>query len=158
MMRSSCFLAVPLIVAISAAPAAAAPRGSFAPFAGSWSGSGQVVSATGSEAIRCRARSDVGAGGASISQRLVCASASYRFDITCRADDADGRISGTWTETTRGVTGMLTGELQAGQMRGVVSSPLFNAGLSLVTRGNRQDVVIAPEGNDVRQVSVQLRR
>ena len=39
-------------------PADAAPRGGFSEFAGSWTGSGQVESASGSEAIRCRARRD----------------------------------------------------------------------------------------------------
>lgn len=136
----------------------AAPRGGFTDFAGSWSGSGRVDSASGSEAIRCRARYAVADGGAAVEQTLVCASASYRFNIECRAADAGGRVSGTWSETTRNVTGSLSGTVEGGRLQAVVSSPLFSAGLSVVARGNTQDVVITPQGNDIRQVNIRMRR
>jgi hypothetical protein len=138
--------------------ACAAPRGGFADMAGSWSGSGRVDSTAGSETIRCRAQYGVADGGARIEQHLVCASASYQFNIECRASDAGGRVSGTWSETTRNVSGALTGALEGGRLQAVVSSPIFSAGLSLVTRGGTQEVVITPQGNDVRQVSIRLRR
>ncbi|MCJ2053897.1 hypothetical protein [Methylobacterium sp. J-070] len=126
--------------------------------AGSWSGSGRVDSAGGSETIRCRARYGVADGGMRVEQHLVCASASYQFNIECRASDADGRVSGNWSETTRNVSGALTGALENGRLQAIVSSPIFSAGLSLVTRGGTQEVVITPRDNDVRQVSIRLRR
>jgi hypothetical protein len=138
--------------------ACAAPRGGFSDMAGSWSGSGRVDSAGGSETIRCRAQYGVADGGARVEQRLVCASASYQFNIECRATDAAGRVSGTWSETTRNVSGALTGALEGGRLQAVVNSPLFSAGLSLITRGGSQEVVITPQNNDVRQVSIRLRR
>lgn len=136
----------------------AAPRGGFADLAGSWSGSGRVDSTGGSEAIRCRAQYGVADGGARVEQHLVCASASYQLNIQCRASDADGRVSGDWSETTRNVSGTLTGALSGGRLQAVVNSAVFSAGLSLITRGNTQEVVITPQGNDVRQVSIRLRR
>jgi hypothetical protein len=139
-------------------PSLAAPRGGFADLAGSWSGSGRVDSASGSETIRCRAQYGVAAGGAQVEQHLVCASASYQFNIQCRAADAGGRVSGDWSETTRNVSGTLTGALAGGRLQAVVNSAVFSAGLSLITRGNTQEVVITPQGNDVRQVSIRLRR
>ena len=39
-----------------------------------------------------------------------------------------------------------------------LNSAVFSAGVSLITRGNTQEVVITPQGNDVRQVSIRLRR
>lgn len=138
--------------------ACAAPRGGFSDMAGSWSGSGRVDSAGGSETIRCRARYGVADGGMRVEQHLVCASASYQFNIECRASDADGRVSGNWSETTRNVSGALTGALENGRLQAIVSSPIFSAGLSLVTRGGTQEVVITPRDNDVRQVSIRLRR
>ena len=149
---------VALAASICGTPSQAAPRGGFGDLAGSWTGSGHVQSSSGSEAIRCRAQYQVGPNGTSIDQRLVCASASYKFNIECQAAETNGGISGTWTETTRNVTGSLSGALRGGQLQATVTSPFFNAGLSLVTRGNSQDVVISPQGNDIRQVSVQLRR
>jgi hypothetical protein len=152
--------AISILLATSLGPyrAYAAPRGGFASMAGSWSGSGRVDSAGDSETIRCRAQYSVADGGTRIEQRLVCASASYQFNIECRATDDGGRISGTWSETTRNVSGALTGALEGGRLQAVVSSPIFKAGLSLVTRGGTQEVVITPQGNDVRQVSIHLRR
>lgn len=125
---------------------------------GSWSGSGRVDSTAGSEAIRCRAQYGVADGGTRVQQHLVCASASYQFNIDCRATESDGRVSGSWSETTRNVTGTLTGALAGGRLQAVVNSPIFSAGLSLVTRGSTQEVVITPRDNDVRQVSIRLRR
>jgi hypothetical protein len=91
-------------------------------------------------------------------QRLVCASASYQFNIDCRAADNGGQVSGSWTETTRGISGSLSGTVGNGRLQAAVSSPLFSAGLSIVTRGKTQEVVISPQNNDVRQVSVRLNR
>ncbi|MCJ2132729.1 hypothetical protein MKK69_01375 [Methylobacterium sp. J-026] len=147
-----------LATALFCMPSYAARQGGFADFAGSWFGSGYVQSASGSEAIRCRAQYAVGPDGASVEQRLVCASASYKFNIDCQATESNGAISGTWTETTRSVTGTLSGSLRGGQLQAQVSSPFFTAGLSFSTSRNRQDVVISPQGNDIRQVVVQLRR
>lgn len=147
-----------LATAIGLQEVRAAPRGGFADMAGSWSGSGRVDSAGGSESIRCRARYGVADGGTRVEQRLVCASASYQFNIECRATEATGRVSGTWSESARNVSGALTGALEGGRLQAVVSSPVFSAGLSLVTRGATQEVVITPQGNDVRQVSIRLRR
>ncbi|WP_159392800.1 hypothetical protein [Methylobacterium sp. C1] len=147
-----------VVASIGAGPSYSAPRGGFADFAGSWSGSGRVDSAGGSETIRCRARYGVADGGTRVEQHLVCASASYQFDIECRASEAGGRVSGSWSETTRNVSGTLAGTLDGGRLQAVVTAPIFSAGLSLVARGNTQEVVITPQGNDVRQVSIRLRR
>jgi len=143
---------------LGAPPSRAAPRRGFTDFAGSWSGSGRVDTTGGSETIRCRAQYGIGDGGARIEQRLVCASASYQFNIECRATEAGGRVSGSWSETTRNVSGTLTGAVDGGRLQAVVSSPIFSAGLSLVARGNTQEVVITPQANDVRQVSIRMRR
>jgi len=147
-----------LVASVGATSSLAAPRGGFADLAGSWSGSGRVDSAGGSEAVRCRAQYSVADGGASVEQHLVCASASYQFNIQCRAADAGGRVSGDWSETTRNVSGTLTGALDGGRLQAVVNSAVFSAGLSLTTRGNTQEVVITPRDNDIRQVSIRLRR
>jgi hypothetical protein len=117
-----------------------------------------VESASGTEAIRCRAQGQVGEGGATVVQRLVCASASYQFNIDCRAADNGGQVSGSWSETTRGISGSLSGTVRNGRLQALVNSPLFTASVSIVTRGKTQEVVIAPQNNDVRQVSVRLTR
>ncbi|MBV9075886.1 MAG: hypothetical protein JO048_00195 [Methylobacteriaceae bacterium] len=147
-----------LTLPLWAAPSQAQSKGAFAEYAGAWSGSGRVESASGTESIRCRAQGQVGEGGTSVTQRLVCASASYQFNIDCRATDKSGQVSGSWNETTRGISGSLSGTVGSGRLQAVVNSPLFTANVSIVSRGKTQEVVIAPQNNDVRQVSVRLTR
>src|SRR5271166_5061868 len=54
----------------------------FAGFSGNWRGSGQVTGSNGNlERIRCRADYSTPAASQSMSQSVVCASDSYRFDI-----------------------------------------------------------------------------
>lgn len=84
-----------LAMSISWHEARAAPRSGFADMAGSRSGSGRVDSAGGSETIRCRAQYGVADGEPCVEQGLICASASYQFNIECDATEAAGRVSGT---------------------------------------------------------------
>jgi hypothetical protein len=90
--------------------------GPFAKFSGSWRGSGQVIGTDGnSEKIRCRANYSASARGEALSQSLVCASDSYRVDIHSYVV-ADGHsVQGYWQETTRNVSGHLTGQVGDGQ-------------------------------------------
>ena len=51
--------------------------------AGNWSGAGTVTLDDGStERIRCRASYAVGAGGNGLNQTLICASDSYKFNLS----------------------------------------------------------------------------
>ena len=147
-----------LALLLGSVPSQAQSRGGFAEYAGAWSGSGRVVSTDGSEAIRCRAQGQVGPGGESVEQHLVCASSSYQFNIDCRVRESGGQISGSWTETTRGISGSLSGTLRGGRLQAAVGSPIFSATVVIVTRGTTQEVTISPHDNDIRQVSVRLRR
>ena len=51
-------------------------------------------------------------------------------------------LSGTWSESSRGVNGTLEGRGGNGNFQVVASAPGFTANLSLATRGNKQSVVI----------------
>ena len=84
--------------------AAAQPvTGPFAKFDGSWRGSGQVVGDDGKrERITCRAHYSIPPSGMALSQSLVCASDSYRFEVQSDVVVTDGHsVQGTWQETTR---------------------------------------------------------
>jgi hypothetical protein len=137
----------------------AAAEGPFGRFAGSWSGRGHVVTSDGkSEAISCRATYDISQGGASLTQALVCASDSYRFDIHSTVV-ADGRSAqGSWQETTRGVQGSLAGTIENGVFQGNVTGPGFTATISLQSTGRRQAVEIVPQGTSIAKVEVALAR
>lgn len=119
----------------------------FAGMAGVWSGNGTISLEDGSnERIRCKATYSVSGDGAGLNQSLLCASDSYKFELKSDVKAKGGELSGSWAETTRGVTGSLEGRASAGKFNVDVSSPAFNAKLILTTTGNKQQVSITSEG------------
>lgn len=153
-------LAAVVIASLGLAGSVALARGgAFDDLAGYWSGSGRVMLSDGSsEPIRCRASYAIGGGGTLMQQKLTCASAAYKFDISSNVEENGGRLSGTWSEATRGVSGQVQGSIRGGQISAQVNAGGFNAALSVSTRGASQSVSITPQGNDIREVSVSMRK
>lgn len=139
-------------------PAEAA--GPFSKFAGTWHGDGKISMQDGTkESIRCRVTYAVANAGTLLGQTLVCASQSYKFNVNSQVQADGSQLSGTWTETTRQVTGSVSGTVTDGTITGTVSGATFSAGLSLAVRGNNQFVRIKPSGTtDVVDVTVTLHR
>jgi hypothetical protein len=141
------------------APAPAQAAGPFSPFAGSFHGGGAVVGSDGhKERLTCRFTGTVGGGGESLTQSIVCASDSYRLDIHGRAASQGGDVTGEWQESTRGVTGSLSGRVSDGHFSGRVSGGSFNATVSLRASGRRLSFDLRPQGGDVARVDVSLSR
>jgi hypothetical protein len=147
-----------LLAASASGTASYAQSGPFTGMAGSWSGGGTVTLDDGStERIRCRANYSVGAGGNGLNQNLLCASDSYKFDLRSSVVAQGGTLSGTWSETSRGVSGNLEGRGVAGNFQVVASAPGFTANITLTTRGNKQSVVIKAE-SQFRGATISLSR
>jgi hypothetical protein len=126
--------------------------------AGFWSGSGSVTLDDGStERIRCRASYAVGAGGNGLNQTLTCASDSYRFNLSSNVMADGGSLSGTWSESSRNVSGTLEGRAGNGEFQVIATAPGFTANISLTTRGNKQSVVIK-SGTAFRAAAITLSR
>jgi hypothetical protein len=150
--------AVALFAASVSNTASYAQSGPFTGLAGVWSGAGTVTLDDGStERIRCRASYAVGAGGNGLNQSLVCASDSYKFDLKTAVVSEGGSLSGTWSESSRGVTGSLEGRASSGNFQVVANAPGFSANITLTTRGNRQSVVIKAE-SQFRGATISLTR
>lgn len=127
--------------------AAYAQSAPFAGMAGVWSGNGTISLEDGSkERIRCKATYAVSGDGTGLNQSLLCASDSYKFELKSDVKSRGGELSGSWAETTRGVTGSLEGKATAGKFNVDVSSPAFSAKLILTTTGNKQQVSITSDG------------
>lgn len=124
----------------------------FTPLAGNWIGSGTY------ERLHCRATYGVSPGGDNLTQTLRCASDSYQVDIESNVTEQAGQVSGTWTETTRGATGTLSGVARAGAIQGTIAGTGFTAVLSLVTRGRAQLVSIRLNSAEIAGVTVNFRR
>ena len=139
-------------------PASHAQSGPFAGMAGVWAGSGTITLDDGSsERIRCRATYAVGAGGNGLNQSLTCASDSYRFNLSSNVVARGGVLSGTWSETSRNVSGNVEGSGGNGNFQVIASAPGFNANLSIRTAGNRQTVTIRSDST-FRGASITLNR
>jgi len=152
------FIVTALFVASASGSASYAQSGPFAGMAGNWSGGGTVTLDDGSsERIRCRATYAVGAGGTGLNQSLTCASDSYRFILSSNVVAQGNALSGTWSESSRGVNGTLEGRGSNGNFQVVASAPGFTASLSLATRGNKQSVAIRAE-SQFRGASIALTR
>jgi hypothetical protein len=144
-----------IIHSLAASPASA-QSAPFAGLAGTWSGSGTISLSDGSkERLRCRATYRVSAGDSALQQSLRCASDSYKIELSSDVVNEGGRVSGSWSEASRGIVGTLQGQAHAGRVAVVVDAPGFSATLTLTTTGNRQSVSIVSEG-DIRNVSIAM--
>ena len=137
--RRLTFAAVAFFLTAFAASTSYAQSSAFAGMAGTWSGPGTVTLDDGSsERIRCRATYKV--AGASMDMSLTCASDAYKFNLTANVIDEGGAITGQWSETSRNITGSLSGRGGGGNFQVVASTAGFNANISLRTTGNKQAV------------------
>ncbi len=151
-------LALAIAAALPAAPASAA-EGPFANFSGSWSGSGTVTVKNGTrERLRCRASYQVSQGGLALSQNLTCASDSYRFNVVSSVVAQGSTLSGTWSETSRGAQGRISGRIEPREILASVAGMGFSAGIAITARGAKQSVNIRPTGTDITEVSVTMSR
>lgn len=131
----------------------------FAGMSGVWSGKGSISLEGGAkEAIRCRATYAVRNDGNALQQTLRCASDSYKIELTSNVVSDGGKLTGTWSEATRNVSGDVQGTTSGGRFQVVVSAGTFSADLSLTTRGNSQSVVIRSAGGEFKGANITLTR
>jgi len=142
------------------APFAALAEGPFANLAGYWGGEGTIRLTNGtSERIRCKGSYAVATGGSAIEQRLRCASDSYKLDINANVTASGASISGSWSESTRNATGVVTGTASPTVIRARVDGAGFSAGLSISTNGRKQAVTFSPEGaTDIAGVMITMHK
>ena len=134
--RLTALSALALAVTLVAAESAAATSSPFRNFIGQWSGRGQLVGSDGHrESMRCRAEDSEVNGGAAVNQAIVCASESFKFDIRSRVEASGESVQGYWTETSRNVSGSLTGRVAENQFEGQISSVAITAAISLTSNG-----------------------
>jgi len=152
-------LAIALLFSVSG-PSYAQRVAPFDRLAGSWTGSGTIELSNGThESIRCRATYDVG-GQSKLQLNIRCASEGSSFDLRANADYSAGAVSGYWSESTRGVSGTLSGRAEGDRFQVVARAASFVATLTLITHGGRQSVSIRSQDSQstIRAVSVNLRR
>ncbi|MBN9596526.1 MAG: hypothetical protein J0G36_14375 [Afipia sp.] len=131
----------------------------FTGMSGVWSGKGTISLESGArEAIRCRATYAVRADGNALQQTLRCASDSYKIELTSNVVASGNKLSGTWSESTRNVSGDVQGTVAGEKFQVVVSAGTFSADLALTTKGNSQSVVIRSHGSEFKGANITLAR
>jgi hypothetical protein len=73
---------------------------------------------------------------------LTCASDAYKFQLSADVADQAGAVTGTWSEATRNVSGVLQGRGGGGVFEVVASAAGFNANIALRTAGNKQSITM----------------
>jgi hypothetical protein len=149
------------ILLISAqAQAEPGSEGPFLGLSGHWSGAGTVTMTNGAtERLRCKVSYAVNAAGKVVKQTLRCASDSYRVEINSNVISEGGSLSGSWAETTRGLSGNVSGHASGAEILANIAGAGFTARLDVRTHGDRQSVTIRPQGDsDVTAVSIALRK
>jgi hypothetical protein len=147
------------LLALAALPSIArAATGPFAALSGSWSGGGTLTMSNGAkERLRCRAHYNVGGAGADLDLTLRCASDSYTFELQSNASYANGAVTGTWNEKTRGVGGSIEGSGNGSTIKVRVSG-VISASLALSTVANQQSISIQAPGTELQHVAISLSR
>jgi hypothetical protein len=72
-------------------------------------------------------------------------------------DSANGRLSGN-AELVNNVKGSVSGTVANGSIKGDLKGPGFNASLLVVTKGDRQTVNIQAPIEEIRGVSIEVRK
>jgi len=133
--------AAAVFFAASTAAGHAQSGGPYAGMAGNWHGGGTVTLDDGSrERLRCRASYQV--AGIKMTMALTCASDAYKFVLGANVVDERGQVTGSWTESSRNISGVLQGRGGGGNFQVVASTAGFNANISLRTTGNKQTVTM----------------
>ena len=151
--------AMAIVASLIASQSAARAASSFDKFVGVWRGAGQIVGTNGHrESIRCRAQYTEAKKGSALNQSIVCASESFKLNITSYVEVSGASVQGYWKEASRDVSGHVTGRISAGRFEGELSAATFSAGISLTSNGRAQAVSIQPSGGDVSDVHIELKR
>jgi hypothetical protein len=109
---------------------ASAQSAELSSLAGAWTGAGTIALSDGSiERLRCRATYRVDDSETGLQQSLRCASDSYKFDLSSDLVSQGGHISGTWSESSRGISGSLEGRVGGGRITAFVEGAGFSANI-----------------------------
>jgi len=128
---------------------------------GQWQGKGTIeFSNKSKESLRCRASYDVLQSGANVQLAIRCASDSYKIELMGNATEANGKVSGSWSEGTLNVSGTLSGSAAGGNIHVTAASPAFTASFGVVTNGGHQSVSIRSQTPDstIRGATISLAR
>jgi hypothetical protein len=136
-------LAALILAATLAAPGeAAAPKAAGNPFdqlSGDWKGGGTVRPADGQpKKVSCKVTYKV--PGGNMSQNLSCAGPDYNINARLKLTYKDGRIKGSWNESTYDANGGVTGTAKDNTIHARITGDKFSGRMSIKVSDARHEI------------------
>jgi len=132
--------------------------GPFFKYGGNWAGSGFLyLSDETKERIRCQAKFTP-SNTLDLQIALRCAGDSYNFNVQSDLNYVRGAVSGGWNESTLGIDGDVSGQMNGDNIRAVIESLSFRATFELILVGDRQQIKIQSPGSQISSVVIWLNR
>lgn len=129
----------------------------FAPFNGTWTGTGQIRLDSGaSERIKCNAYYTQKEGGTGLGIALRCASTSYKVELRSQLSAQGTRISGSWEERVFNASGTATGTATGNRITISVVGGGMTGTMNVTAGGPTQSVVITTQGTGLKSVNISL--
>lgn len=153
---------IPALIALAAVTVVqplAANEPTFAPFNGTWSGTGQIMLDNGaSERIKCNAYYTPKDSGAGLGLAIRCASTSYKIELRSQLKSQGARISGTWEERNFNAAGDVNGQASGSRISLNVAGGGMTGTMNVMSSGTTQSVMITTQGTGLKSVSISLSR
>lgn len=152
--RSATAAGIALVLAATAAEAKSASP--FAGLAGGWSGGGSASFEGGrSERLRCTA--SYRPSGNTLGMTIRCANPSINLQLNGNLRYRNGRVTGSWSESSTGAGGSAVGRATASSVRLRIGGDVAG-NLAVTYSGSSQSVSISTNGSAFRRANVNLRR
>ena len=111
------------------------------------------------EPVRCKSSFKVASGSSELDTSVVCASDSYKFNLTSRVVAQGHSFSGSWQEETRQIQGDVQGQIPSpGTLQASLNT--VGGGIQIGARadGKQMAITIQSQGTEVQGVSINLRK
>jgi hypothetical protein len=111
--------------------------------AGRWVGEGRLgVRGSPTEKVKCRATYVYAQAGDQLKQSIRCASAGGSVEVQTAVAHAGGKITGTWQELVRNLSGDLTGTVTPRGFKVTVRGDSLNANMDIILIHSKQVIEI----------------
>jgi hypothetical protein len=138
-------LGLMLAASLASPGEAASPTPAGDPFEqlkGDWKGGGTVILDDGEKKkVTCSTKYKV--TGGNIIQTLHCTGNDYEVNTTLKVTDKDGKVKGTWTESTYDASGSVTGTAKNNLIHALIAGDKFSGRMSikLTDKGHTINVI-----------------
>jgi hypothetical protein len=128
---------------VHAAPVRVGEPSPFDKLAGRWIGEGRFgIRDGGTEAVKCRVTYILtGGSGDDLRQTIRCAAPSGSIEVQSLVKHADGKLTGTWKELSRDMSGQLSGEVTPKGYRVSIKGTELSANMTIILVGDTKQVV-----------------